>query len=452
MDHHNRNASLSFSLNLFQYLKIANAFFTFRIRKIFILFIISFFPFPIFSESLSTHYIFGFDQSIGKYSADYASRGIPQTIAGILKSNGFDESKDFVSIVGYTLDLKSPSIKRYVRPYSDHKGQPILWATPSTNKISTLLKNWPANEPKINNRPYVASLQSLAKSYIAMEAKPTLPEHKADRTIIILISDEVINGVDDDYFKEWERVAGCSDANKIEFKNLEKSVFKTLSQFNEDYKFVSRNLAYNKNTYSRIPISHDGRYYATAYELVTAEKPSIHAVTDLPSPLPISKVRGGFQLSMDAKAINPKYKIEQFCLLSIPDRDTLICSPTAVGDFFISGSNLSTGDSVEVQMKLGFIDGQYNGMTLNPQSKRYSDGLTNRQQIKLSDQAYILGLIPLVDALWWWFPHDATKAVIVWDLIIILMVIAIVLWGGYKILKKIGTYTPKDSDIRITHL
>lgn len=403
-------------------------------------------------DSLPTHYIVAFDQSVGKYSSDYQTPSVLSKLDRVLVDNGFDSKRDFVSIVGYTMELGRPSLSRYVRPYTDVEGDKIIWRNIGDGSLRKMFPKWPAGQPSLNPgaAPF-ASLQSLAKPYIVMataERKDTTTS--VDRTVLLLVSDEIVNGTDDNYAQEWSNVSTINGADYSAMRGLSNTAFAMARNFNEEFKFIQIPIKQGKRDVTRIPISYDGMYKIVPYEVISAEKPSIHSVTDLPSPLPLQRVRGGFRVNVDARSINPKYSITG---IEVTDTRGNIIGRSKTGrfDFVIPSGNVHLGDTLGVKMSLLLKDGLYNGSRISSDNPRYSGGMSVRQVVHLQDEAKILGILPLSDFFWWWSPDDIYTAVMIWDIIIILLFITVVLFIGYRVLKRIATYVPRDCDIFISH-
>lgn len=407
-------------------------------------------PIKITASKASTHYIIAFDQSVGKYHSDYLSSSKTLgTLSLALKDAGFIEDSDYVSIVGYTMEMGQPSMQRFVRPYISSSGDTITWASLPNGDLSSLFHNWPQGQPLLNpyGSPY-GSMQSMAKPYIVMETKNSSKGGKlADKTILLLVSDEVVNGTDDNYSQEWNNVSTSQGADYYKFRELSQEVFGTMQGFNEEFKFVQIGLG-NDNK-KRFPISSDGEYKVIPYEVVAADKPSIHSATDFPSSLPLRRVRGGFKMLVNSSSINEKYCINA---IKISDKGgkTLGSSSNGEMDFTISSDDIHTGDTLIVSLSLAMKDGYYNGTLISENNPRYRDGMTSKQVVKIQDEAKVLGLMPLADAFWWWFPNDVFTAVMIWDLIILLAVIVIVGYILYRCFVRINAYKPSNDKLKIT--
>ena len=407
-------------------------------------------PIKITAAKASTHYIIAFDQSVGKYHTDYLSSSKTLGTLGLaLKEAGYNEDTDHVSIVGYSMEMGQPSIQRFVRPYISSSGDTIIWASLPNGDLSSLFRNWPQGQPLLNpyGSPY-GSMQSMAKPYIVMETKDSSNGDKfADKTILLLVSDEVVNGTDDNYSQEWNNVSTSQGADYHKFRELSQEVFSTMQGFNEEFKFVQIELGddYKK----RFPISSDGVYKVIPYEVIAADKPSIHSATDFPSSLPLRRVRGGFKMLVKSSSVNDKYCINA---IKISDKrgKTLGLSYNGEMDFTISSDDIYTGDTLIVSLSLAMKDGYYNGTLISENNPRYKDGMTSKQIVKIQDEAKVLGLMPLADIFWWWFPNDVFTAVMIWDLIILLIVIVIVGYILYRCFVRINAYKPSNDKLKIT--
>lgn len=401
------------------------------------------------NTNASTHYIIAFDQSVGKYHSDYLSPKTLNTLNFILKDADYDLNNDYISIVGYTMEMGDPSMQRFVRPYITTSGDTITWMSLPNEGLSSLFRNWPQGQPLLNpyGSPY-GSMQSLAKPYIVMETNsPSSVNKLVDKTIILLVSDEVVNGTDDNYSQEWNNVSTSIGSDYKKFRELSQDVFATMQGFNEEFKFVQIGLGSENK--KRFPISADGMYKVIPYEVVASDKPSIHSATDFPSSLPLKRVRGGFKMLVKSNSINEKYTINT---IKIRDKKGEILGASSNGDmdFTISSDDIQTGDTLVVSLSLTLKDGFYNGALISENNPRYKEGMTSKQIVKIQDEAKVLGLIPLADAFWWWFPNDVFTAVMIWDLIILLIVIVIVGYILYRCFVRINAYKPSNDKLKIT--
>lgn len=390
------------------------------------------------------HYIIAFDRMVELYSGIYKSQYVLRSVDRLLKNRGYDGQKDRLSVLSYTIEMGQPSIERYVRPYVAPNGDIMLWQQMGDGTLAAKLWNWPNCQPILSESaaPY-ASMQSLSKPYSVMATGIAEDSREgADRTFLVLVTDDVVNGVDDDYAREWNRVGACFGANWDQFKRIRPQVLSTMESFNEDFKFARL---------STVSLTDDGGYKLIVYELIPADKPSIHSVTDFPSNLPMKRVRGGVSLKMDVNSINPKYRIREITINSASGKP-LIRTLDGKIDQVIPSSAISDGDSLKVEMSLELKDGRYNGFIITPGNSRYAAGMTTSEEVRLQEDSKVLGIFPLRDAFWWWYPENAFMAVLIWDLIIVLVFLLIVSYVLYRWFVKINRYNPANNVLKITKL
>ena len=403
------------------------------------------FVMPIKANDLSKHFILAFDLTIHqKYDRDFTSLRVIHILDSVLKHNKFDQSRDYISVVFYTLDLSNPDMNNFVKPCR-LDGMPLLRKQIGEKRLSKLLSDWPYYQPK---HGAYASMQSLCKPYAVMETKTSDTTAFVDKTILLIISDQVINGTDDNYNLEWERVSKLPLANIPRFNSIKPEASKTWTAFNEDFKFSRSKLKYGNREIDEVYISADGVYRIVPYEVKNADAPSIHSVTDLPSPLPMKRVRGGFMVNATPHSLNEKYSISH---VEIDDAlgNLLAQSDDGSLDVLLKSKQIKVGDTICVKMSLRFNDGLYDGVKISSENPRFKEGMTIKQAIKLQDEAKVMGLLPLSDFFWWWSPNDVFTAVMIWDLIFLLALIALIGYILYKLFVKINSYIPSNENIKI---
>lgn len=405
--------------------------------------------FTSFATELPNHYIIAFDRSIPRYRQYYESSEILKKLNTTLLENNFNYKRDYISIVGYTMEYGNPSIDRYVRAYIGND-KPIIWHKLGGNNISELFLNWPIGQPELDysNLPY-GSMQSLAKPYSVIETRNQESFNVlANRTFLYMVTDEEVNGVDDNYQQEWKRAYECPGSNYSKFNSISDDVFSTLQMFNEEFKFLQIQLNRDNSTVDKIPISTDGVYKIVPYEVVSVDRPSVYAITNIPSPLPLKRVRGGFVLKFNSHSLSQKYIISN---INILDSDDQLLGMTDSGelDIFLPSEKISEGDTISLTLTVILKDGFYDGLIISPTNARYQDGMVVNQVVEIQNEAKIFGVIPLLDIFWWWFPDDIFSAVMIWDLLILLILIFIVGCIFYRCFVRINTYSPANDKIKI---
>lgn len=424
-----------------------------KIKKTYHKTILSFFflllSFTSVASELPNHYIIAFDRSIPRYRQDYKSSEIIKILDATLMENNFNYKQDYISIVGYTMEYSNPSIDRYVRAYNNN-GTPILWHKLEGENIFELFPNWPIGQPELyyNNSTY-GSMQSLSKPYSIIETRTqenSVP--LANRTFLYLVTDEEVNGTDDNYQQEWKRASECAVSNYSMFNKISDDVFSTLQMFNEEFKFLQIQLNMDNSMVDNIPISDDGVYKIVPYEVVSVDRPSVYAITDMPSPLPLQRVKGGFLLKIDTHSLLEKYIIKDISILT-SDGQLLGSSDSGKLELFIPSEKVNVGDVISLSLTVILKDGLYDGVIISPTNSRYQDGMIVNQVVKIQNEAKILGVVPLSDSFWWWFPNDIFSAVMIWDLLILIILIFIVGYIFYRCFVIINTYSPANDKIKI---
>lgn len=424
-----------------------------KIKKTYHKTILSFFflllSFTSFASELPNHYIIAFDRSIPRYRQDYKSSEMIKMLDATLMENNFNYKQDYISIVGYTMEYSNPSIDRYVRAYNNN-GTPILWHKLEGENIFELFPNWPIGQPELyyNNSTY-GSMQSLSKPYSIIETRTQENSVSlANRTFLYLVTDEEVNGTDDNYQQEWKRASECAVSNYSMFNKISDDVFSTLQMFNEEFKFLQIQLNMDNSMVDNIPISDDGVYKIVPYEVVSVDRPSVYAITDMPSPLPLQRVKGGFLLKIDTHSLLEKYIIKDISILT-SDGQLLGSSDSGKLELFISSEKVNVGDVISLSLTVILKDGLYDGVIISPTNSRYQDGMIVNQVVKIQNEAKILGVVPLSDSFWWWFPNDIFSAVMIWDLLILIILIFIVGYIFYRCFVIINTYSPANDKIKI---
>ena len=398
------------------------------------------------TAALQNHYIVAFDLSVGVFGTDCNSNGTLELLESHLKKKGYNADKDYISILGYNLDLEEPDADSIVRFFRDSSNNPILWRKLGKKTLSSLFPNWPNGKPQNNPYSTYASMQSLAKPYTVMGTKNN-EGITADRTFLVLVTDDDVNGADDDYFNEWKRIVELVGVNRKELERIRETVFSKAKSFNELFSFAQDDYK------TLVAVDHYGKkkYNITQYEVNPNQLPSINSVSDFPSLLPLKKVKGGFRLNINVSSINKYYKIRDIQIKN--GRDLLLCEANS-GKFndTISSQDIKVGDTLKVSMELYFEDGMYNGMRISSRNERFRQGLTVEQVVTIPDEAKIMGIMPLTDSLWWWSSDDVFSAVLIWDLIILLILIFVVIYIFYRCFVKINTYNPSNDKIKINKI
>lgn len=420
------------------------------------LFSLSLIPNHIYSESLIMHYIVAFDTAVPGYVGTKSAPRMKSYLGDILIQNGYDDN-DYISIVNYSLNITHPDFGKFAMVPIDSKGIPVKWRHINLKESPfDDLGNWTniVHEQHNNNlgNGWLASFQSLAKQFILKAVCVNKNEHKwADKTLLLLITDERNNGADDNYRAEWKNVSSIGNYN--EFATQRENIFDYANLCNKTSQFSNVKL---KNQYGQtfpdVTLTPDGVYKVVAYEVIPNVIPSIQTVTDIPSPLPIRRTKGGYSLRLQPTTVNGNiYSIEKMSL-TLPARNgicEILTSKVDTMSAFIKKANLEEGEETEFRIWLRFNDGIYNGCLLSPLDDTYARPLMMKQKLSLQQDDKIFGLVAMPDYLWWVFKTDIKSAVLVWDFILAILFIFILGYVLYRVGRHITKYVPNNGDIKI---
>lgn len=258
-----------------------------------------------------------------------------------------------------------------------------------------------------------------------------------------MLTDEKVNGTDDNYQLEWDNIS-TSENSRI--KNLKETVFLKLKKINQRFHFEPFKF-WNTDKHVFAHISKQP-FTLSIYKVCPTTIPSIQSISDIPAQLPFRIVRGGFDLNLDLNDKSIDYSIVKL-ELKINKKNVCFSSHASSINQFIKRSLLSEGDTVSLKAWAKYVDGYYNGFIFCPYDSDYANSMTIIQTVALKDDAKILGKIPVYDFMWWFWPHDIQKIVIFWDVTILLLIIIILCFIAYRCFLSVTTYTPQNNAIKI---
>ena len=400
------------------------------------------------SNTINRHFIIAVDGAVPNYTDILQSSKVRNAVEEVLC--GFKISdKDYVSIVSYQIDLLAPNFETFVWSPEAKSGKKILWRALPSKKLSEF-GDWAnivagQHAQKCGISAYKASFQSAVKPYILkrVQSKGSIC---VNETYLLMLTDERVNGTDDNYQYEWKNISTVPGAK---LKEMEDSVFQTISSINRMFQYESIKVL-NQNKV----ILADGfmnPFVLVGYKINPTSIPAIQSIANIPAQLPVQKIRGGYRIKLYLEPFSDKYSIEQIELTINKNNKTFIGNVSSI-EAFIERSQLSEGDTITLRTWVKFKDGIYNGLIMNPYDKQYRDGLTIKQAVVFKDDTKIFGKISMIDALWWWYPNDIQSAVIVWDVLIILVFIVFVCIMAYKIFNTITRYIPSNDKIKINKI
>lgn len=414
-------------------------------KKVLILFIllsITSIAFAQLDTKPNRHFIIAIDGKLPNLYKDILKRPSTLNFIDRVLSNYNISNDDYISIVSYQVDLNHPDFNNFAWIPVDKNGQKISWRHLSANDGKRSLAqfgNWPnivdVQHARKFNIGIGASFQTISKEYILCAAKSN-GESSANETYILMLTDDRINGGNDRWDKEWATVASSSPS----IRPFRENVSSTINKIDKLFRFTEerRNVISN-----RFPDT----YKLIVYKVNAAPLP-IQSITNIPAQLPFKRVRGGYAFDLDLHKTTDGYSVKKIELNLEKSPDPIIVN----GDVWnktIEKPKLSEGDTATVRFWVKYVDGFYNGFTFNPYETEYARYNSITQSLELKDDAKIFGKLPVPDILWWFWPNKVQNIVIFWDLIFILIFIAIICTFAYKLFLRATKYTPSNNDIHL---
>lgn len=414
------------------------------------------------NAAVKRHIVVAVDVAYTDYTCKsfIADENTMDCIFRLLNENGFC-SNDYLSFVSYSLNLTNPDFATFVSIANDTFGKPIRWRQykDASAARQAMKSNWYditiGHHFEYIRDGHAGSMQSLVKQYVLKMLKSNQPKELCDETLLLIITDEVVNGVDNNYVNEYANVSfyniSAFDKNKI-------AVFDFAKECDANFQFVRTKI---KNVAGlaldgQVGIFTDDLRFeqksnlkVVPYIVLPVVRPAIQSITDIPSPLPIKIIKDGYKLDLDVNVLSDKFAINSMDLILADGRHGIDIRD---GELLIKRDQLSDGDSIALEMDVRYLDGIYNAISMSPKVMIYKRGLTLQTKFKLQQDTKILGMVPLYDSLWWFFPNDIQMAVMTWNIIIILIFIMLVCYIAFRIFQSITRYVPKNKDISLVKI
>lgn len=404
------------------------------------------------SDSSARHYVVAIDVAYAAQDRlDYLARTSTRDMLWrVVESNA--REGDYVSVVTYALNCDDPHFDRFVTVARDGKGSELKWQPYSAGMVREW-NNWDAivtgQHMDAVGPGRKASLQSMAKEYVLSAVRLGQAEKNrgisgAAETILLMVTDDIANGVNNSYTHEY----GILQSTFTPLRRTRDEVFAYVDQCGRLLSFVPTKL---KDVEGRLSGSLDMGHVKLRmlpYKVIPAQQPSIQTATNIPTPLPFMRARGGHSLRLLAEVRSDKYQVYRTAVMS---QNRVLSN--ALGEnveMWVKNSQVKDGDMVRFRLWLKYSDGIYDGIILSPSDPLYGDGLQMEFPFHAQQNAKIFGRIPLVDVFWWWFPSNVLRAVFVWEIIIILILLFLVVLVSYKLYNRITRYVPDNKDIVIT--
>lgn len=410
-----------------------------RILLFFILTITSLIAYAQLNENINRHIIIAVDEyPLSTYSAVSTSK-IVSVIKSELEELSLGES-DYFSCVKFGIGTQDSSLDNYAQAVGN-----FTWKSKSEfeSEIDSLVKDVRKYH---NHRGGTFSMLTGAKFYSLNALYPFSGENSANRTYMLMITDNQYNG------------NGDMNSEFNHFKGLDSNFNKNLKR--EDFldKCISISEQYRFDYISEKVIETGwAPYKAILFEIVPSSSFSLNSAVNFPANLGLKRVKGGYKLDFEYDLVDEGYTLKKLKVDIIKNDNTVesveYYSNNERVEIGVKSTEIS-GDSIQVEIR-GWLqknDEIYNSVVMNPYDDKHFSRLTYRQKLPKSGETKILNIIPLSDMFWWFFTEDLEKAVIVWDVIIILIIIAMVIVIGFLIFKKITKYVPDNDSIKINNI
>ena len=398
------------------------------------------------NKILNKHVIISLDNALHpKYETVLCEQNrIQQAIAKIATDLDLKEG-DYYSFVNVGINEYAENISQLARPIKDAKGKFIVWREfKSVKDMFAQGKSWydmvltqGINEISYMGRQF--SLLTGAKAY-SLSCIPKQGEEKmANKTYLVMITDDQYNGNND--------------------QNTEFNMMYNTRMNKQEFLAHCRNVAkyYNFQFCYSVLINDtlEAKYEAFLYEVIPSSSYALGAVVNYPANLGLRRVKGGYRLQFPLETISNEFLIRCFGLHIITNQGGKRVRNTYY--FYTKDKEVSVlvptddvmSDRLEVEIE-GWIhqnDSIYGGVLLNPYDPLFSR-LHTCQVLTLTNEAKIYGLLPIPDGLWL-FTNNCQTAVLTWDIICLLVLIAVICFIAYLIFNRITAYKPNNNIIRL---
>ena len=249
------------------------------------------------NASARNHVIIAFDNFVGYehvlLNQQYMLSQINRTLRD---SEGLQllTDSDYISVVTFGLGLNNSNFKYFALP-STSEGTPMCWLPfKGWNETFT---SWSTQVLDKGNGRFDGpgfSMLSAAKPFILSAVKSPGEDIVADRTYILMVTDDHYNG-NDNYRKEFQTY------QMVGGKASEKEFSKQLVGYHTMFKDVEVN---RKEIASGLGPS----YYLILLEIIPTNIPSINGVLDIPANLNLHREPGGYRIKFDANSVDDLYR------------------------------------------------------------------------------------------------------------------------------------------------
>lgn len=346
---------------------------------------------------------------------------------------------DYYSFVNFVLGDASLDLNAFAQT-SIMGGTDMAWQTFTDYEELFSHGSWNfifLGRSRVQGRPF--SILTGAKPYSLRALHGKNDTRYSNKTYLLMVTDDQYNG--------------NNDIN-TEFRQLGPEMSRHQPAFLEFCRQVSSKYQFNFKKEFIIDAYLSAPYKVIVFEVTPMSSFSLNSVVDYPAMLGLKRTRAGYKLHFAYKCLDKAYKMQKLQISYIKRN----------GDLFSENYYGSSGtvdvimrdipaDSVDVTLKgwLQYDDGVYGGVVESPLDENF-ERLSYTTTLPLGKEEKVLGIIPLPDILWWFFPNDLSKAVLIWDVIVALIIIITIIVFAIKAFDRWTKYEPKNDQIRITKI
>lgn len=394
---------------------------------------------------LTNHIIIAVDQALPAAYRTVLSnnQGVTSAINESLTVNGvyLIKNGDYLSLVNFLADRGEKSLENFALVPLDMKGKPMCWVKSEGSLLQFLrMGEW----GKIMYRESLAERESLLSAAKHAALMATMDGGKANKTFIVMITDDHYNGMDN-VNHDLDNFVNSSAIPYREKQKIKHDYLNLCQKINSNFSFN-----FIKESYIC------GSYRAMLFEVSPTYSASLPVLLRYPSTYNLHRVKGGYKVGFVFDERNAKYVLDSLSLTICDQTFTYNSSNDKHVDLYIPSSSIES-DSISVEVKGWFTqrDGIYNGYQYSPFDKTQDSkaiDLSLRENIALPKDATVFS-VPLSDTFWIWYKDDAIKAAFIWEVVIVsmlLIVISLIVRSAVGLYIKVAQqYEPEDKIIKI---
>lgn len=392
------------------------------------------------AEYVTKHVIIAIDQYP---SSSYDISSSCSNVIKLLKSLDL-KGYDYVSIVKFGIGTQDKSFDSYASPIILEDNNYYVWKSFKSYDDISEMWNEISNAPHFNEGRQFSMLTG-AKFYSLSSLYKHNENNRANRTYMLMVTDNQYNG-DGDINAEYSHFLHL-DSRVAKSRLTRKSFVHNCIEVSKYYRFdyIEEEIIDG--------VTNSQPYEVFLFEVVPSSSFSINSVVNYPANMGLERVKNGYKISFDYNLVDNDYSVARLNVDICGKVSGEYYSNSDKVDLFIKSSEISC-DSLTVTIR-GWLhkkDTLYGAVVMNPYDMDNFNGLTHTQYLPLSDNIKIMNVLPLYDAFWWWYPNDLQKAVVCWDVIILIGFTILLAIIFYFVLRRISRYEPNDNDIKLIHM